>query len=243
MNSNDLYINYLSRASSGFMGSQLAGAQVKGVRGFQDYVNAGVQRKSDGKEAAAGDGISSAEKVRTVETMTLEEYKQYIHMKISQIPMHPSQVLRSVSIHISDEGFQAMQEDPEYEKWVLDTLKQDFGFYDPWASVCGGSFTIHRFGATREEYRSDSCYMGFQGGKRSSIMDNGEKSFWEKRVKRHKKYLKLQQEVYEQKLIMKRVFREEAIRRGDIKNMFAKDGAAQCFNLASILLMLDKTEK
>lgn len=234
MSGNDLYINYLTRAYSGLMESQLAGGSVKGIKGFYDYVNAG-DKKTQGAEGT--DGFSP-------ENMTLEEYKQYIYAKISQIPMHPSQILRSVSIHITEEGFQAMQKDPEYEKWVMDTLKFDFGYYDPWANVCGGSFTIHRFGASKEEYRGESWYTGFQGGKGRALFETqAQESFWEKRAKRHKKYLKEQQEIHNQKEIMKRVFREEAIRRGDYEHMFDKDGMAQCFNLANLLLMSNKAEK
>lgn len=234
MNSNDIYVDYLTRGYIGFMESQLAGGQVKGIKGFRDYVNAGDEKAEGVEETGAF----------STENMTLEEYKQYIHMKISQIPMHPSQVLRSVVIHITDEGFQAMQKDPEYEKWVMDTLRYDFGFYDPWAKYCGGSFAVHHFGATKEEYHGESWYTGFQKGKGDTIFDQeAEEGFWEKRAKRHKKYLKEQQEIYTQKQIMKRVYREEAVRRGDFEHMFDKDQMAQCFNLANLLLMSDKAEK
>lgn len=234
MTGNDLYVNYLTHAYSGLMESQLAGGAVKGIKGFRDYITCG-DKKPEGTEGASA---------FAPENMTLEEYKQYIHMKISWIPMHPSQILRSVAIHITDEGFQAMQKNPEYEKWVLDTLKYDFGYYDPWANVCGGSFTIHHFGASKEEYRGESWYTGFQGGKGRALFETeAEESFWEKRAKRHKKYLKEQQKIHDQEEIMKRVFREQAIRRGDYENMFAKDGMAACFNLANLLLMSDKTEK
>lgn len=32
----------------------------------------------------------------------MEEYKQYIHDKISQIPMHPTRMSESISINISE---------------------------------------------------------------------------------------------------------------------------------------------
>ena len=41
MSSNDLYVNYLTRAYSGLMESRLAGGSVKGINGFYDYVNDG----------------------------------------------------------------------------------------------------------------------------------------------------------------------------------------------------------
>ena len=230
MSSNDLYVNYLTRAYSSFINSQISGTQTKGMD-FQDYVSRAEEE--EGKVSETGQT-----RAPSVSEMTLEQYKQYIHNKISQIPMHPSQVLSSISIHISDEGFRAMQNDPEYEKWVLDTLKADFGFNDPWTAYCGGRFSVHHFGATKEEYRGEGWYMGFQGGKASSIFDQeSEESFWEKRAKRQKKYLKQQQESAEEKAIMKRVYQEAAMRRGDLKDMFIGEEIAQSLSLANLLFI------
>ncbi len=136
-------------------------------------------------------GTEEAEKTR--EEMTLEEYKQYIRDKISRIPMHPSQMKNSVSIHISDAGFLAMKNDPEYEAWVLDTIRKDFSFQDPWNAVGSGRYVIHSFGATKEEYR------GYSFGKEepSSSRKRVKESYWEKRRKRQKK---LQKEYYEELL-------------------------------------------
>ena len=135
----------------------------------------------------------AAEKTAVVETvstkdLTLDEYKKYIYDMISSIPRNPSQVLRSVSVFISEEGFRAMQEDPEYEKWVLDTLKVDFGFYDPWINVCGGGYTIHSFGATKEDYRGVSWYKDADRGE-ALFQKKSKDSFWEKRM-RHRKRMK-----------------------------------------------------
>lgn len=234
MSSNDLYVNYLTRAYGGFINSQIAGTQTKGMTGFRDYVSAGKQNQAAGTDVK----INDVEKTGRlfIENMPLEEYKQYVYNEISRLPFHPSQILRSVSIHITDEGFQAMQRDPEYEKWVLETLRYDFGVYDPWACICGSSFTIHRFGAAKEDYRGDSWYTGFQGGKGSVLFDEeAEDCFWERRAKRHKKYLKQQQELDDKKKVMKRVYQEAAMRRGDFKDMFNGEEIAQTLNLATLL--------
>lgn len=63
---------------------------------------------------------STIEGASTVSTkdMTLEEYKQYINDTISKYNIHSSHSCDSYAISISDEGFKAMQADPEYEKWV-----------------------------------------------------------------------------------------------------------------------------
>ena len=124
--------------------------------------------------------------------MTLEEYKQYIRDKISRIPMHPSQIKNSVSIHISDAGFLAMKNDPEYEAWVLNTIRKDFSFQDPFQTMGHGRYVVHSFGATKEEYRGYS----FSKEKPSS-RKRVKESYWEKRRKRQKK---LQKEYYEELL-------------------------------------------
>lgn len=227
MADNSFLVNSMTKAYAGLLQSQLAGSQVKGAMGFRDVVTA------MGSKGEAG-AFSAAD-------MSPAEYRQYVYQKISQIPMHPSQAMRSVSIHISDAGFEAMQRDPEYEKWVFDTLKYDFAYNDPWSAVCGGSFSIHRFGATKEEYRGDSWYTGFQNGKGRAIYEKeAEESFWEKRVKRFKKYMKLLQEAEVEQKIMERVYQEEAVRRGDYENMFDYKGLAQMLPMAKLLLNVDR---
>lgn len=229
MTGNEIFVNSMTRAYSGFLQSQLAGTQTKGVMGFRDMVEALEESKSKG-------AVST-------EDMTLEEYKQYIHRKISQIPMHPSQAMSSVSIHISDKGFEAMKKDPAYEKWVLDTLKANFSFNDPWAGICGGSFSVHHFGETKEEYHGEGWNIGFQGGKGGSIFDEeSEDSFWEKRAKRHKKYIEQQNEAALKEKIMGQVLKEAAVRRGDYEGMFAEQSMAQYISFARLLLTPDVAE-
>ena len=46
-----------------------------------------------------------------VSDMSLEEYKQYIWEKISNLPMSASSRMQSISIQITDEGFEAMKND------------------------------------------------------------------------------------------------------------------------------------
>ena len=99
--------------------------------------------------------------------------------------MSASQKIGSISIQISDAGFEAMKNDPEYEAWVLDELRQNFLFQNPWVSVCGGTCSIHSFGATKEEYRGSSWNAGYMGGQGAALFDaKAGKSFWEQRAER-----------------------------------------------------------
>lgn len=135
---------------------------------------------------------------QAVRAMSRDEYKMYIYQKIAGIPMNSSQKWDAVSVNISEEGFAAMQADPAYEKWVLDTLRRDFAYYNPWSAYAGGSYRAHYFGATKEEYRGESFQMGFRnGGKHTdSAKKKKQKSFWEKRAERHKMYMDLAQKAW-----------------------------------------------
>lgn len=120
----------------------------------------------DGKTMAQvlADVLQAAAAADENKVMSISEYRSCIYDKISQIPFDPSQALASVSVHITDEGLAAMRDDPEYEKWVLDELKTNFAFKDPWTQVCGGSYHVHWFGATKEEYKGQSWFPGYAGG-------------------------------------------------------------------------------
>ncbi len=160
---------------------------------------AGALRDSYGQETdgvigmMSGKGQAGGRDEQAVQAMSMEQYKFYIYQKISNLPTSPTQKWDAVSVNISEEGFAAMKSDPAYEKWVLDTLRQDFAFNNPWSAYAGGSYRVHYFGATREEYRGESFQMGFRnGGKHTdSSKKKKQKSFWEKRAERHKLYMDL----------------------------------------------------
>ena len=76
-------------------------------------------RKPVTKETSAASSSAPAE-------MSMEEYKSYIHDKISGLPVHPTQINRSASVFISEDGFAAMKNDPAYEEWVIGKLREDF---------------------------------------------------------------------------------------------------------------------
>ncbi|MCM1134559.1 MAG: hypothetical protein NC400_03195 [Clostridium sp.] len=230
MSNNSFLVNNMTRAYYGILESQMAGARTMQGMDFKEMV----------EELDKRGGVASFSR----ENMSLEKYKQYIYQKISQIPIHPSQQAMSAAVHITDAGFEAMRKDPEYEKWVLDVLRQNFGASDPWAGVCGESFSVHRFGATPEEYRGDKWYTGFRGGKGSSLFDTeAEDSFWEKRRKRHKKYIKLQQEIADKKKTLEHVYQEAAVRRGDYEHMYDFQGIMPMIPVTRLMMNIDKKVK
>lgn len=87
--------------------------------------------------------------------------------------------------------------------------------------------------------------MGFKDvvnaldGKVNALFEKeDEESFWDKRMKRHKKYMKLYQEADKKEKIMERVFEEAAIRRMDFDGLLDAKGLAQNIDFASLLLRL-----
>lgn len=129
----------------------------------------------------------------SVPNMSLDEYKAYIRQKIYALPVNDTRVLDSVAVDITDEGFLAMQKDPEYEEWVLGTLKVDFAMTDPFSGISGGRYIVHRFGATKEEYSAESWPLSESGGMGQSIFNaNAKKSFWQRRTDSIQSYLEAQ---------------------------------------------------
>lgn len=150
-----------------------------------------------------GGNVSNLNKVST-KNMTMKQYKNYIKGKINALPVSSSQALNSVSVTITEEGFEAMKSDPEYEAWVLNSLGTDFAYNDPWSGFSGGRYVVHHFGATKEEYKGQSWSMDNGVGK--SLFDaDAKKSFWQKRSESIESYLKAQELINLQQRRMDRI--------------------------------------
>ena len=63
--------------------------------------------------AGAASETTDAAVISTAE-MTMEEYKEYLYDRISQLPVHPSNMQDYVSIQISEEGLEKMKTDIKY---------------------------------------------------------------------------------------------------------------------------------
>ena len=91
--------------------------------------------------------------------MSLDEYKAYIESALQNIPRNITRHRDDVTIVISDEGYRAMQNDSEYEAWVIDSVREELSVPD---YLCGypgtyGRREVIQFGASKEEYRGQSC--------------------------------------------------------------------------------------
>lgn len=68
---------------------------------------------------------SNKTKDSTADTETIEEYKSRINSEIDKIPFHSSHRKDIETLVISEEGYQAMKNDSEYEKWVLSHIREN----------------------------------------------------------------------------------------------------------------------
>lgn len=136
--SNTINVNYMTRAYNQYQQKNAAKDQEKEDTRFADS----VREKSEASGSIVGNSkIGSV----SAKDMTMVEYKQYIYNKISQIPMHPTRAGESISVTISEAGFEAMKNDPEYEAWVLNDLQVGWSQPDKWSGICGGAFSTIAF--------------------------------------------------------------------------------------------------
>jgi len=146
--------------------------------------------------------LSAAERA----AMSMAEYKLYLYDKISSLPVHPWNRQDLAAVDISGEGFEAMRNDPEYEKWALDFLRKNFQAYDPWGGQNGGKYVIFYFGASKEECRVESWRPSYRDEERErAFRKKAKDSFWERRRKRRKALLAMYEELAEKKALSKRI--------------------------------------
>lgn len=189
--SNTINVNYMTRAYNQYQQKSVAKEQEKEDTRFVDS----VREKSEDSGS-----IADNSKIGTVSAkdMTMEEYKQYIYNKISQIPMHPTREGESISVTISEAGFEAMKNNPEYEAWVLNDLQVGWSQPDKWSAICGGAFSTIYYGASKEECHAQMWSAGYNTGNGGKIFnDKSKNSFWERGIenkKRIENQVKKQQE-------------------------------------------------
>lgn len=123
-----------------------------------------------------------------VDQLNLDEYKNYLSARISSIPIDPSRALDSFTVRISDEGFAAMQADPEYEEWVLGRLSADWA--EPRAAGSGSGYFTYSINGDRETFRSSSVDLN-AAKEELEELDHDTETFWERRHRRHEEYMEL----------------------------------------------------
>lgn len=153
------------------------------ARHVEQQVKAGraVREKNGGKICA--------------EAMTMAEYQAYFYALLAAIPCDPTRVNDTTTVSISDEGWEQMRADPDYEAWILGYFVEDRAVRNPffgWGDN-DGCVIFERFGASIEEHRGDGFSKSvFKSNKPDD--DDDEEDWWIRRHKRMKKLLKEQVE-------------------------------------------------
>ncbi len=137
---------------------------------------------------------------KTTSEMTMDEYKSYIGDLISRISVDASHFKDDISINISEEGWETMKDDPEYESWLLGHVSANLTFHNPWASYPGwpGDYAVDNFGASIEEHHGTSIGKSAPGSK-DWYNSNSKDSFWEHRAKQHEEDERLAEKAHQRR--------------------------------------------
>ena len=155
------------------------------------HVSEQVQAGKSFLEKCGADDVSRSD-------MTMDEYKTFFRGLMDRIPCDSSQINNTRIWSITDEGWEQMKNDPDYEAWVLGYNIEDCSVHFPFqtSNVC-----IEKFGATIDEHIGQGIPKN--EGKPDKA-DKTENSWWEKRQKRMKELLKEQQEEVYREAVAKR---------------------------------------
>ena len=108
---NAMYVDYLTKTCGHLTkGKSGAGNNGKPECSFMDKL---IEKSEQSEQIKEISKINVVEK-DFVKDMTMEEYKQYIYDQIAKIPISDSQMNSSFSVYITEEGFEAMKNNPEY---------------------------------------------------------------------------------------------------------------------------------
>lgn len=141
-----------------------------------------------GKKVLEKNGVQDVSR----DDMTMEEYKRFFTALMDSIPFDASHQGDVEIWSISEKGWEQMKNDPEYEAWVLGYTSENRSVYNPFASWPGYSPNVctENFGDSIEQHIGQSVPMSSGSSKKT---DSDEESWWEKRQKRLKELIELQE--------------------------------------------------
>lgn len=173
-----------------------------------------VSRKSGSgsfAQAVIAQGADSAGMwgTKNPDEMTMEEYKQYISQQIMRMPVHPGRRQENISVIISEEGYAAMKNDPEYEAWVLDNLRAIYSQPGGYFGSADKVYTNIYIGGTKEESYAQTWsvparnYRDRAEERRREARTRLEKRLKKKRLQKQLRELFYQRKERQRKLVKK----------------------------------------
>ncbi|MDE6844759.1 MAG: hypothetical protein K2J99_03205 [Lachnospiraceae bacterium] len=169
------------------------------------------QQVRDGKAVRDRNGVAGL----STEDMTMEEYQAYFYALLDTIPYDSTRVNDTSIITISDEGWEQMRKDPDYEAWILGYFVEDRAVRNPffgWGNDAGSIITEH-FGASIEEHHGEGFSKAALKGNSDDDDEDDEENWW---IKRHKRMKKLMREQVE------RSMKKDAAQKAAAKEEYAR---------------------
>ena len=145
------------------------------------HVSQQVQAGKNYIKNNGGDQVSRSD-------MTMDEYQAFITDLMDKVPFDSSQTNCRAMWSITEEGWEQMKNDPDYEAWILGYTIEDRSVQFPFQA---SSLNIEKFGASIEEHHGEGIPMNSESPKKS---EKKEDSWWMKRYKKMKELMKMQQE-------------------------------------------------
>lgn len=155
--------------------------------------------------------------------MTMEEYKRYISQQIRQLPIHPGRRQENISVIISEEGYAAMKNDPEYEAWVLDNLRAIYSQPGGYFGSADKVYTNIYIGGTKEESYAETWsvpagdYRDRAEERRREARLRLEKRLKKKRLQKQLRELFYQRQERQRKLVKKLIEHRSEIEKENRK--------------------------
>ena len=161
------------------------------------YQYAGKTQKTSASEIASTEKTSE---MSEAEEMAL--FKKEFYADLEKLRVDKS--LSNVAINISDAGFKAMKDDPEYREKILSLLKRDLG--SSLSRQCSAVFTV---GAALSQYRGDSWPVGYD----SEFYARSQNSFYKKTNGQKDRQKELLEEYQEKRVQAKKLQERNAEQR------------------------------
>lgn len=189
------------------------------------YETKNSSRKEESFAKAIRDSYVS-ESGEPTEKLTLQEYKDYVYFKISEMRDKSHGNLKynnCVIVDISEEGFAAMQADPEYEKWVFDKIDECLNYRNVWEKRVGTNYFILKFGKSKDELEEETWFSG-----EFDETQNEKESFWDSRIRRQRELDRIyfekldKRRKFEKKLYEKSVAEKKQRQKEDNRKLFFK---------------------
>ena len=147
-------------------------AEDKGNQTKSSTVMSDYYRENPGKRAEQESRVNEGRKLlkeaglypEDINNLSMDCFKDSVSRLISNIPYSSTRPFDEETVVISDAGWENMKSDPDYAAWVAGFIKEDRSAAN---SVSDGedkgTYCVHNFGTTPEEYRGHSFSKIFGG--------------------------------------------------------------------------------